>query len=372
MTFHKMYLINDLKTRISENRAAVSFLEDCDVNKMTLVAAQTMHDVYYIPGKNGDRGTYLKLAKDGRELETEALWYNILKEDFRLPAAPSAKKFELKEKIFAIGVKEVTGETYEVIFKRLSQQGILYESEELKKVIRTSAKISVLGGKYHHRCPNSSPTYFGEFDEKGHKFLKERTIRFLRGQSSIPIEALESIVEGTKVVLTDVRSRLLYRDALPLNWINHKGNVVAIDLGGTGYRPPQFEAIALFETPNTGFETLNERERTELVLMYKAELEREGVEVGTNAEYLMTYGLASVMKNLSGIASRTDHILRNKADIESADAERMRVGNARLQGNVAAKSFHIQRALKALALSEDFFSMRREDYNALRDALEGL
>lgn len=363
---------------LSESRTGDQFLEGCIIDKMTLVTAQTMHDVYFIPGKEGRRGCYLKFAKDGgnqeerRELETEAIWYNVLRNNFQFPKAPRAETFSFGEGAFAIGVEEIIGKTYEEICRDLGKEKRLLRAEELQKVINISARIATLGARFHKEYPIQSPTYFGDFNEGEHLFLKKRIVKLFREEGFTQVEALERILEETKEPLTNSEFRLFYRDATPLNWINHEGEVVAIDLGSTGYRPPQFEMVALFETPNTGFESLDEGQRVELVLRYKEELKREGVKVETDAEFIMKYGLASLMKNLSGIASRISHIRRNRKDIESEDRARVVIGTARLAANIAGKEFHRERAIKALTISEDFLKGRRAEYKMLRTALESL
>src|SRR3989338_4093153 len=121
------------------------------------------------------------------------------------------------------------------------------------------------------------------FNKEELEFLNRRSSKILNG-NGIQIEDLEKLLTATVTPLTDERIWLLYRDATPLNWIDTPKGVVPIDLGSTSYRPPQFEAIALFETPNSGFNSLSEEERIELIFDYRRMLK----DAGTTVERLGT------------------------------------------------------------------------------------
>lgn len=371
------YNINELRTKVQRNEQASTFLKGCNLDEAKLITAQTMHDVFYIPAIEGSSsGAYIKLAKSGRdepdrkEMEIEASWYNIFKNNFHLPEAPRAITFKLGDGNFALAVEEVIGKTYDTIFRRLGAEKRLEESTELKEVMDLSARIAVLGAEYHQENPTSSQAYFGEFNEGEHTFLNGKTVKILRANAFTQGDALEKLLASTKENLTNPKTWLFYRDATPLNWIEYNNNPVAIDLGSTSYRPPQFEAIALFETPNTGFETLTEEQRVKLLLKYKARLEEHGANVGSDEYFLMQYGLASIVKNSSGIASRTDHINKNRADIDSDDTEKASLATSRLFGNIEGRNFHRKRALRGLELSEKYFSSMKSEYNLVKEALE--
>lgn len=370
MAYQVEKFIEDLRN--SEGR---KFVEDrgVSINRIQPVTQQTMHDVFYVPGTDGKRGAYVKIAKKGRdnqpdrrEMEVEALWYNIFRDRLELPGAPQATTFPLGENDFALAVEEVPGKTYDAIFKKVViYEGLskLLRGTALNGVLNRSAEITAKAYLLHLKNPDDTPAYFGDLHEEEFNFLNDRTLKILREHGKVNTDSLERLLIATKPVLTKPEIRLFYRDATPLNWIElieestdgKSIEVAAVDLGSTSYRPPQFELIALLETPNTGVDLLDEEQREEVILRYREKLKSYGTQVSDADEFLEVYALACTVKNASGVASRVQHIVNNRKEIETGNEDVRRIAEERLLGNIEGRNFHARRLRTALRKSEPFY-----------------
>lgn len=350
MTYDTDQFIKDL--RDSEGRRFVE--ERASLVSIKLVRQQTMHSVFYVAG---DPGVYIKLAKvgkedqpDKREMDVEALWYNILRESLHLPGAPKATTFTLGQQ-YVLAVEEVQGETYDQIFRRS------LKPTDITKVLTRSAEITAKGYLLHEEMPQATPAFFGDFNEGEFNFLVGRTLKILRANNVQGIDSLESLLKITKGQLTDHSHRLFYRDATPLNWVEDKeGNVVAIDLGSTSYRPPQFELIAFLETPQSGLDAMSETQRESIIRLYATFLCFYAERGQILKDFRLNYALASVVKNASAVASRIDHTNTNRKSIEGSDPNARKIAEERLPANIQGRNFHAERLRIALVNSTDFFA----------------
>lgn len=350
-----MYSTDNFKRDIQLSEGRKFIEKRTSLDNIKKVTQQTMHDVFYISGLNNNPGVYVKISKnrsdgekDKKEMDIESLWYNLFKNKLNLSGAPEATTFELGNE-YALAVEEVKGRTYDQIFK------VEIKKEDVLKVLERSAEITAKCYKLHLENPDATPAYFGEFDKGELDFLNGRTLKILRANNISIINSLESLLNSTKVPLTTKENKLFYRDATPLNWIETEAGVVAIDLGSTSYRPPQFELIAFQETPNSGVGDISEEWKKENIVLYQDFLKANGAEVLSPQEFQELYSLASIIKNASGVASRIQHINDNKKIIETSDEEDKNIAKQRLVGNISGRNFHLRRLDLALTNSYNFF-----------------
>lgn len=352
MSHEIMYSTDNFKRDIQSSEGRKFIEKRTSLEDITKVTQQTMHDVFYL---SGNPGVYVKISKsksdgekDKREMDTESLWYTLFKNKLNLPGAPEAITFELGNE-YALAVEEVKGKTYDQVFKTEIKR------EDVLRVLEKSAEITARCYKLHLENPNATPAYFGEFDNKEIDFLNGRTLKILRANNISIINSLESLLNSTKVPLTTKENELFYRDATPLNWVETEAGVVAIDLGSTSYRAPQFELIAFQETPNSGVGDISEEWKKENILLYRDFLKASGADVFSHQEFQEIYSLASIIKNASGTASRIQHIHDNKKIMETGNEEDKNIAKQRLVGNISGRDFHLRRLNLALTNSYNFF-----------------
>lgn len=349
------------------NSEANSFFKDrnLDSRNAKLVQAQTMHAVFYISG-NGVKGAYVKLSKKGKdgtpdrkEIDIEAQWYNVFRKELALPGAPLAKTFMLDGE-YALVVEEVPGETGETILRRISTNNLegVANSDEFNRILERSAEISARGYILHKKSPEVTQVFFrgadGGFDAGEFDFLNGRTIKIM-GANGRVTEYLFSLLSAPKSKLVSPENRAFYRDATPLNWVDSPQGIVAIDLGSTSYRPPQFELVALLETPETGISDISPNVKEGIIRRQHKLLLQNGLSFLSEEDFVTDYALASFIKNSSGTASRIDHIAKNRAMINSGDLSQQELGQKRISGNIAGKRFHAQRAIDALNNLKNYF-----------------
>jgi len=350
-----MYSTDQFKNDIQSSEGKKFIEKRTSLDTIQKVVQQTMHDVFYISGLNSSPGVYVKISKsrltggkDKKEMDTESLWYNLFKNKLNLPGAPESTTFELGEE-YALAVEEVQGKTYDQIFKNKIRK------EDVLKVLERSAEITAKGWRLYRDNPDAAQVYFGEFDKGEFDILIGRTLKILRANNLHSVDSLESLLNQTKPSLTAPEHKLFYRDATPLNWVEAKEGVVAIDLGSTSYRPPQFELIAFQETPNSGLGDAPEECKRENVFVYRELLKSNGADVLNPQEFKEVYSLASVIKNASGTASRIQHINDNKKTILTSNEEDKGIAEQRLIENKKGRDFHLKRLTSALNDSYSFF-----------------
>lgn len=367
------------------NSEGRSFFEErsLDSRNAQLVRAQTMHDVFYVSGNNTP-GVYIKLAKAGRdgkpdkkEMDIEARWYNIFRNELGLLGAPLAVTFPIDGN-YALAVEEVPGKTCDNLFRQIAaQRGVegLVSSQEFGAVLERSAEISARGYLLHLKEPERTPVFFrgadGGFDAGEFDFLNGRTVKIMAANGR-ETKHLIPLLAALKEELTAPGNRAFYRDATPLNWIMSDQGVVAIDLGSTSYRPPQFELIALIETPDTGIDGISKEERGRIIREHRRLLAGHGLTVASEKEFERNYLLANLVKQSSGVASRIEHIARNNAMIASQDVDQQSIGRDRLEGNIAGKRFHARKAIEAINSLGDYFNSNglKDQADAQREIFE--
>lgn len=364
-----MYSTDSFKKDIQFSEGRKFIEKRTSLDNIHKVTQQTMHDVFYISGLNNHPGVYVKISKsrlnggkDKKEMDIESSWYNILKNKFNLPGAPESTTFELGEE-YALAVEEVQGKTYDQIFKDKLRR------EDILKVLERSAEITAKSWKLYLDNPGAAPVYFGEFDKGEFDILTGRTLKILRANNVHAVDSLESLLNRTKSPLTVPEHKLFYRDATPLNWVEAKEGVVAIDLGSTSYRPPQFELIAFQETPNSGIGNALEEYKKENISIYRELLTSNGVDVLNLQEFKEIYSLALVIKNASGTASRIQHINDNKNTIKIGNEEDKEIAKQRLVKNKEGRNFHLKRLELALNDSSNFFEKAgvKDEFNVVMD-----
>ena len=345
------------------------FFEERGLDPRTarLLSTQFMHDVFHIPGASAP-GVYVKIAKKGKdgtpdrkEMDIERQWYNTFRNDLALPGAPLAETFPI-DGDYALVVEEVPGAGCDEVFRGIAKKHgpiILSWSPEFKSVLERSAEISARGYHLHLENPEKTQVFFrgadGGFDNGEFDFLNGRTLKIMTANGR-ETKYLAQILAAPKADMTSPEKRALYRDATPLNWISAKEGIVAIDLGSTSYRPPQFELIALLETPGTGIDEISPEVKRNIIQLQRRLLAGHGLDVSPEHVFERDYALASLIKNASGVASRLDHIVKNRAMIASEDPEQQKIGAERLAGNISGKRFHSIRAIEALDNLEKYFS----------------
>lgn len=342
----KMYTPEKLKQILANEcrspyTSEVNLFMNYPLGGVSLVPEQTMHQVFRVEAIDGN--FYVKIGKESdkdkgeREMKTEAFWYERMRSLF--PQAPEARYVQLADGAHILAVKEVSGTTCDKLLKAANDE----EKRKLMlELITISVRTSVEGYKLHLKNPEGTPAFFGEFNEDEFDFLTNRTLKILRanGMKDGLAEKTKEALGACKLDLAISENWSFYRDATPLNWIKTpSGEIVPIDMGSTSYRPVQFELVALIETPGTGLDDASEQFRDLLRDVYGATYNL----LKNRGSFETIFWQASFVKNLSGVASRIDHVNKNRRNLESTIKDSA-IEEARLEANQAGMKFHARRA----------------------------
>ena len=352
---HKI-LSSDLREILEESKEIAHYMNSSlESLKINLIPIEFKHSVFKLQDSSSLKNFYLKFGNfDEFKLESE--WYNRL--HLIGSNAPNSEIFKLDKGKGVIITDEVIG-TEAAFLINQNKDTVL-----LDRIIEEAGKVS---RQMYDKVKDEMPkTYFGEFDyENGMKLAKGITADLrhsVNGQEN-SVENLSSFLDKFIKKLSN-EQKMFYLDSIANNFIvNPSNELVHIDLGSTAYRPPQFELVALINTPylKINYYEKDLPEKIDLFMMnvYPSKQSssiinriKSGKEYEISKQLQKDLGFSrehfqevfyevQFLKNLSGFRTRINYIKGNIENLIKEPSNILLKNN--LQENIIGKEYHLER-----------------------------